>query len=407
MSWIDDIQTKLEITLGDGKTFTPIWDNSRFQLEFNVSSFEFPNLSGTFIQRRRQKGKQFELNLYFTGESNLDASQSFLVSAQDSRSWKFKHPYYDNKIIVCQPISAIQFDRSNHNVTSVKVTVQESTVGKQVLSSESKVDTVKANFTITQQVSITLISSLKVRDLSVFASELNAYNTGYSKRIETANEAQRFNNLYKSARSKLSTINVNLSEALQSIQAVAQYPHSLSSSVFNRANYLIAEYSRSRTYILALPDFSSNAKRQFEMLCGNLISALMVNAVTNYKYTTKSDVSAMVALLIANWNQYVMDLDTIQDIQYDVTDSYAPNALYLIKMEELFANTIGALETIGLGAKQEFEVDLLEDSDPINLTFKFYGGNVDDNLETFIEANKLSLVEHLWIKKGRRVKYYA
>jgi hypothetical protein len=76
-------------------------------------------------------------------------------------------------------------------------------------------------------------------------------------------------------------------------------------------------------------------------------------------------------------------------------------------MEELFTNTLGALEVIGLDAKTEFEIDLLEDSDPINLVNQFYGTSSDDNLENFITANKLSLVEHLWIKKGRRVKYYV
>jgi len=409
VSWINEIQRKLEITLGDGKVYSPLWDNSRFQLDFNVSSFEFPNLSGTFIQRRKQKGKQYELNLYFTGENNLSDSNAFMISAQNSNNWSFQHPYFDNKTIICQPISAISFDRSNHNVTSVKVTVQESTVGRQVLSVESKIDTVQANFLSTQEIGITLITSstLKTRDLSVFRNELNGYETNYSKRIETAEEAQDFTTKLKNARSKLSTINVNLSEALQSIQAVSQYPYSLSSSVFNRANYLINEYTRARSYIIALPDFSSNAKRQLEMLCGNLISALMINAVTNYRYQTKSDVSTMIALLIANWNQYVFDLDAVQDLQYNVTDSYAPNAYYLIQMEELFTNTLGALEVIGLDAKTEFEIDLLEDSDPINLVNQFYGTSSDDNLENFITANKLSLVEHLWIKKGRRVKYYV
>ena len=43
--------------------------------DYNVAEFEFPEVSGTLVSRKKPKGSRYDLEIIFQGENNLDLSQ--------------------------------------------------------------------------------------------------------------------------------------------------------------------------------------------------------------------------------------------------------------------------------------------------------------------------------------------
>src|ERR1700747_157220 len=113
-TWLEKIKNDIVITLGDGNIFHPSSINYKKQVDYNVASFDFPNVEGTLVKRSKPLGRKFDLEIFFQGESNIDVSNDFEFSAKDPRPWKILHPYYGTLIV--QPQSLL-FDNSQHNVT--------------------------------------------------------------------------------------------------------------------------------------------------------------------------------------------------------------------------------------------------------------------------------------------------
>jgi hypothetical protein len=103
MSWINDIQDKtFEIITGDGKSYFPKWKNAQKSTEYNLTVFDFINTEGSYVDRKKMKGRKFDLEFYFDGESCVDLGNNFELSARDSRKWLLKHPFYGE--IYCHPL---------------------------------------------------------------------------------------------------------------------------------------------------------------------------------------------------------------------------------------------------------------------------------------------------------------
>ena len=85
MSWKEDIQKRLEVFTGDGKTFYPLWKNAIKEVEYNIAAFDFPNLEGTLVKRKKQLGRRFRIEFYFVGDDHLTEAEAFEASAKDER----------------------------------------------------------------------------------------------------------------------------------------------------------------------------------------------------------------------------------------------------------------------------------------------------------------------------------
>ena len=88
MSWVEKVKRVFAITTGDGKRFEfDAWMNPTKELPFNVSPFDYVNVPGTDVTRKKPKGRIFNIEVYLQGEDNLDKSEAFEASAKDSRYW--------------------------------------------------------------------------------------------------------------------------------------------------------------------------------------------------------------------------------------------------------------------------------------------------------------------------------
>ncbi|MCH9621014.1 MAG: hypothetical protein S4CHLAM20_04280 [Chlamydiia bacterium] len=410
MSWLDKISKDLEIFMGDGVTFRPSWVNAKKSTEWNVSTFEFPNLDGSLVDRKSAKGSIFPLELYFSGDDHLDVSEAFLTSAKDPRHWHLRHPYYGD--VRVQP-TKISEDNSNHNVTKISVVVQESILGvfpKGVANPTSELQQRNDAVNLSSvESAATGISKIDPSD-SVYLSEtISVLSASTFEAIEVDEEAATFQNLVNKA---ISDISQNSRLAIGSIVNVVNYPAKISLSAKRRLDLISFQYvALKERDITPESILSANERLFYEIIQGTLITTGMLSAGTpqdENDYETRGEVNDAILELVGLWNDYVSTIDNLQLLDPKTTENYVANYDAMIDRQDMLNFSISSLYEIALEAKQEFEIILEEDSNIILLTHRFYGlDNEDENLELFNRTNVIGLNEVLNIKKGRKIIYYV
>ncbi len=131
-SWIEKIQKQFSIAVG-GTIYKPSYFNANRAFEYNFAEFDFRNLDGTLVDRRRRRGTVYNLDMQFQGDNNIDVATAFQNSANSNTNpWQISHPFY-GKLLV-QPITPVFHDNGNKilNTTRITVTVRETSVNANV-----------------------------------------------------------------------------------------------------------------------------------------------------------------------------------------------------------------------------------------------------------------------------------
>ena len=81
MSWQERLKDIIfTIKTGDGKTFHPLWINGEKSKEFNISKYDFINVEGSFIDRKKPQSNLYPLVFYFQGDDNIEQANTFEAS---------------------------------------------------------------------------------------------------------------------------------------------------------------------------------------------------------------------------------------------------------------------------------------------------------------------------------------
>ena len=125
-TWKEKLENiKFSIKTGDGKTYFPLLKITEKSKDYNSSEYDFINVEGTFVDRKKPRGSKFPLVFYFQGDDNIEQCNAFETSADDSRLWTVEHPFYG--IIKGQPTNLKRND-SNYNITEITVDFFESII---------------------------------------------------------------------------------------------------------------------------------------------------------------------------------------------------------------------------------------------------------------------------------------
>lgn len=409
MSWLDRIDTQITITTGDGKSYTPLWKNASKSIEFNVSEFNFQNVQGTLVYRGEAMGRKFPIEIYFTGENNLEDSLAFEESSKDKRAWVISHPFYDD--ILVHPVG-LNFDNSQYNVTKITGVVLETLSDIYPKSSINEVDRITQLKTDCDEemandfvASVPEPSAADVQTLTENTEEI--YNNS-EKVITETSDAETFKQALSTANNAIAVATSEPLAAIRSAQALISLPSQFQTSVENRLNTLASNFEKLRDGIVNFTLRSD--KFIFENNAGTTLSSMMFAAANPEvgNYTNRSDVINVIEKLQLNYNQFIIDLDGLQTDNNGTEQSYIPNAAGLSALARIYNFTVANLLGIAIGGKQERSVILTAYSNPILLTHRFYGlDELDENLETFINQNNIGINEMLEIKAGRKVIYYV
>ena len=402
MAWQTDILTPLIIITGDGKQYTVAWRPTGRVEEYNVSSFEFNNLAGTYVDRGYRKGRKFPFTFIFQGDDYIKQVDEFLKSAASLNPWTVRHPLYGT--ITCK-VAALSMDDSQLNVSEISCTLLETLPSDGTVFVDSPVDKIASDKAVLDGNFVTAFSATPaVKDITTLT---NTNKQLYTKGVKLGGTSDYFNT-FKAANAGVLTVISKPAQAMRLTQALINQPAQFENGVKDRLQVLGAQFTTLRK--TTLPGSSKAAKKIYELQGGTLISAHALAASTpaTGDYQSTNDVLAVVSQLTANYNAYVSDLDALQTPTGDLPTSYIPDPTSLIGLNELINYTISQLMAIALAAKQERSIILEKDSNWILLAHRFYGISPDDTeLVLLMNQNNAGLDEILGVKKGRKITYYV
>jgi len=419
MSWIERISNRLTITCGEGSVFSPEWKNAVKLKEYNVSQFEFPEISGTLVKRQLPKGTKYGIEFYFQGLNNIDTSNAFETAADDPRPWVISHPLYDR--LVVQPLS-LNFDNTKQNVTKITGTVIETISDANPRSSIDPIDKiVNDQIALNEQLSLDYANNVApdVTDINqMIENNVTLFNEGIG--IITENDDfENYFNAFNTANSAILQATSAPLLAIRTLQAVINAPALFIQGVKERFNTLTSQLNKLRQSFTGIADVDGvpqpitsiadvSLKRLFENNSAAVLSAISLALVTDAVYTTRSEVVAVMDEFLNVYNNYISEIDSIQNDNSNSPESYVPSFRSQNQLNDLVNFTVSKLFEISIDSRQERSIILEEDDNVVNLAHRFYGLAQDDStISELITTNDIGLNEYLGLKKGRKVVYFV
>ncbi len=402
MSWIERVQSNFTIKTGDGRVFHPLWIPLEKAVEYNISEFNFRNISGSLVRRTTPKGRRYSLEFYFQGDDHIEQSNDFENSARDSRPWVISHPYYDS--ITVQPVS-LTFDNSQYNVTKITGTAIETITQSNPRVTADPVDDIRDGKAASDELFIATF------DEKPSISSVNTTiegNKSLYRRISGIFTSEEYFRAFNTANTAMLNATAEPLAAMRAMQTFANAPALFNVSVQSRMIALSAEMSTFRSSYLGFVDRSY--KKMFELLGGAVVSGSALAASTPIEgdYTNRDAVLRVAEDIVNQYNQYIEDLDSIQSENGGDTGSYIPDPDSLLSLSSLIDYTVSNLFSIAMGARQERTIYLEDDSNIIVIAHRLLGLQPDDStIEELMEINNIGLNELLSIRKGRQIIYYV
>ena len=410
MSWDDRIQNiKFSITTGDGKTFYPLWKNSEKSKEYNVGTFDFINVAGSLVERKKPKAAKIPLTFYFDGIDCIEKAEDFERSADDNRVWKVVHPYYGT--INGQPLSISRKD-DNLNISEISVDFWESI----------DVDYPNSNFNVKDN---SFEKKDKCLEALVFSADKPVYKTADIQKLKdhnldnstsfypvvnaSPNIADEYFAIYQNKISKATKSSDNLLndtfDAIRQAQDLVSFPSRIETSIKVRVEAYKLAFEKSKQVLNSISD-----KYFFQSNAGSIIANLADSLTTPIEgdYVLVSEIYAVSDVLSSMYDEYLEILDSASVSIYDIEYSWSPDSTSSILLHDLVTYVLGSLFVLGLDSFQERIVTLEKDSNLILLTHKYLGLDAsDESIENFRKINDIKLNELFKLKKGRTIKYYV
>jgi hypothetical protein len=407
MSWLDKVDRDITIVTGDGKQYKPLWANASKSKDYNYGEFNYPNTSGSFIDRREPQGVRYSLTLYFTGEKNLEQAQKFWESSDNRDPWRIVHPLYGS--IRVQPLS-LEFDDTNYNTTIVSSTIVETNqrrgpestinIADQVeQSTKDAEDAVAQSYEANAEPDVGTIQSLQ-NDISELRAKAESDLPGTEVATEYTNKAQ----------AALQTTNQAVGAAGDAIRSFVQFarlPGEIKGDLQTKLDILNRQIERLTPPIPL--NGSPTEKLQFEAQGVGLLTGKAL-ALTKGKdeLRTRSEIVRASNSLIQDYDSFVRRLATLSTDQAGTSSSYYPDHQVQKTLERSVNLVAGSLFELIYNAKREKRFTTKEATNIFVLAHKLYGlDEQDKNLNLLIDQNDLTVEEYFEIPEGRVITYYA
>lgn len=403
MSWKDRLNdTTFSITTADGKNYEPLWKNGEKSKQYNISKYDFINVEGSFVDRKKGQSNSHPLLFWFQGDDHIDQCDAFENSASVSGLWTIEHPIYGT--LKGQPVNLSRND-NNYGITEVSVSFWESIENDLPNSDISAKDEVRSMVESVNQLAAASFAEgskpktsdiSKVRDNALItASKFEADSENYTDYQNTVNKASK-------ASDKIVT---NTLESFYSLQDVLYAPANFTGSVNRKIDSYINAYGQIKEGLNTLFD-----KYYFESQSATIISGISQSAINpeTGDYVSRNDIDIVNSLLLNLYNDYLSTLDSLQVDNYDINNAFSPDSDVQLELSTLVSFVSQQLFLLSFNARQERSYQLLEDSNLIILTHRFVGLDAnDENIEEFRQLNGIRNNELYKVKKDRIIKYYA
>ena len=410
MSWITNVNKGMSIRLGDGNTFFPNWMNANRSVEYNISEFNFQNVTGTLVSRKRPMGTRYNIEIFFQGDDNLNLSDEFKKSSEDSRAWQVSHPMYGSLYV--QPLS-LSFDDRDFNVTRITGQIMETIGAGLVKTSINPVNVIQAKKLDTD---IAFARAYEAQIPEGLASDIAAMqdNVTFIEQAQvayatTTENAQAAVNAYYAANAAIDNAFSDTFTAIRKIQDAINLPATFVNTIGSRVQFLLNNSLELYASITGLT--TPNLKLLYENNIAAIVSAMCVASVTNpttADYRSRGDVLQLIDYISTAYNNYTANLNTLQTDNGGSPDSYIPDFYSQQQLNTLVKFTVSNLFAIAANSKQQRTYTTETNTNAILMAYQFYGLQSDDSTITQVMSdNSIGLNEMLQIKKGRKLIYYV
>ena len=387
MSWKDNIENiELTIITGDNEIFKPLYTTSSQDIEFNVSEFNFIELEGTLVTRKKVKSQKIPLNIIFQGDDHIDIAEKFLQSSKDPRYWTITHPVIGE--IYGHPAS---INKINDDLNTVVFNIDfwETILPGQIKSAkvypleliESK------NFELIEFGSLNLIPDQKPELKSLVAKIQSRYDVLIDK-----TNIDKYKGLIADAMSGIDKLLSEPQKAIRNISNLIQFPAYIEGSIKIRVNIV-------KAILDDILEILPKNKIVYSIFVGAVIAAIaqIILKPGENDFITRSQVREQFNILSETYDLFLNEVDD-GNFQQDFQEA--------ITLNEIVINTLYYLYDVSFDAKQE-RFDIVEsDTNLILLTHKYMGLDFEDkNLNTFRELNGIKNKNLFIVKKGRKITY--
>lgn len=392
MSWLDKINNvQLTIVTGDGKEWKPKWINAQKNLKYNTEGFDFVGVDGSYVSRGNISGTQYPIELYFEGETCIDDTTSFEISARDKRPWTVKHPLYDD--ILCHPIE-LNIDNSVLNISKVTGTIWETIPLKypqEGIQAEAYIESITIQNLY--NIGVNYEDKFTTGSVAKAGKATNGFYTNYNNLPNTNEQILELKDKARVASGAATDLLSYPLRFIESTQDLINFPSQLAGNVYSK---LVAIENGIDNLISTLAGADPADMLMFEAIAQSSLSIACQTAGMG-DYATRRDV--------------VDSISKMDDIDGKIKAAYEANAYIndggiALDTDVLYQFTIAQMYNIAFTAKQERSIYTDTESNMVVLAHRFYGAG-DENLQKFIDNNQITLKEHLRIKKGRKIVWYV
>ena len=408
MSWQDKIENyEFSIKTGDNKTFYPLLKIGGKSKEFNVAIFDFIDVEGSFVDRRKAKSGKYDLVFYFQGDKHLETAEEFETSTNDTRYWILEHPSFG--VIKGQPTN-IERNESNLGITEFAVEFYETIEGGFLSKTESVWDKNKS-----------LQDSLFDKNAQAFASntELKAIDQKNLKslinKIDSRIKKVLSDEFYNDYQSKLSeALNYADELILKPVDTISRLnrlidiPNDLKQSLDFRGKLMNHIWEDIKGVFGKV--FSVNNKSFIESVGAAVVSSLALASLSPLSgdYVTSKNTLLFASKISNLYEDYLDFIDNLQKNDFDQTNPYILDFETQFLLNSIVTSCLYNLYSVAFDAKQERSIYLEHDSNLILLTHKYLGLDEEDkNLETFRKINGIKNNKLMKIKKGTKITYFV
>lgn len=425
MSWLDNINNiSFQIKTGDGLDYDVLWKSSSKSTELNVSSFNFIEVEGSLVTRKKSKSAILPIEFYFQGDDYLEQAEKFEQSAKDSRFWKITHPYYGE--LNGHP-ARIERNDDNLNVVLFSIDFWETILLDALSERVYPLEIVKKetqNFDLIASDIVFPRAPLQPSDQKTAGVFLDKLDFRYKGILNNEN--------YNDYREKLSgatngirNIISNPSEGMFNIINLIRFLETLDNFPIAQRVKLLLEvyrdiidlYNNGFGQVSNVPTFQANSKAVnteknnkiiFSVLGGVVITSI-ANSIMNpdeEDYYTVNDVYLQYHNLHSTFENYLALNEMNQVSIYNINNEFHQDNEMLFSLNQVVQSTLFYLLDVAISAKRERIEILTENSNIILLTHKYFGLDDEDlNIERFRQLNNIRNKKLFIFKAGSKIKY--
>lgn len=410
MSWEDRI-IEAAYNSPDGDRIPFFYEDVGREGERKGTAFDFPDTDGTYIQDLGSTGRRYPLRAIFWGENYDIEATAFEDAINVPGVGKLEHPIYG--VIDVVPLGVIRrrddlktaanqaiIELTFWNTIGVLFPTGQADVTAGVLNSVSQLN-VSSAASFNDLVDIdTVIEETTLENR--FAALLGASNA-LLKPIADANAevSSLYNNSFNSLNSSIGLLVENPLVLAGQLAKTLQLPSTSIALFLNK----IAAYSQILSAITGSVGATRLAANKNEfatdiIYAENALAGEALSSVDN-EFKSKPEALSAAENLLEEFELFIEwkdnNLENLEII--DTGTSYQ-------QLQEVIAITAGALVEISFSLAPERRIVLDRDRTIIDLVAELYG-EVDAQLDFFINSNNLSGSEILELPAGKEVVYFA